>query len=75
LALIIEVFHLQLYQNLFLRNPLKLIASVNQYITNKGLVIAFSNEKEFDDFTKVFDKDLVDNFFNSKSSKGSLFKE
>jgi hypothetical protein len=53
----------------------KLIASDNQYITNKGLVIAFSNEKEFDDFTKVFDKDLVDNFFNSKSSKESLFKE
>lgn len=53
----------------------KLVASDNQYITNKGMVIAFSSEKEFDDFIKVFDKNLVDNFFNSKSSKESLFKE
>lgn len=53
----------------------KLVASDNQYITNKGLVIAFSSEKEFDDFIKVFDKNLVDNFFNSKNSKESLFKE
>ena len=53
----------------------KLVASDNQYISNKGMVIAFSSEKEFDDFIKVFDKNLVDNFFNSKSSKESLFKE
>jgi hypothetical protein len=53
----------------------KLVASDNQYITNKGMVIAFSSEKEFDDFIKVFDKNLVDNFFNSKNSKESLFKE
>ena len=53
----------------------KLIASDNQYITNKGMVIAFSNEKEFDDFINVFDKSLVENFLNNKSSKESLFKE
>jgi uncharacterized protein YbcV (DUF1398 family) len=53
----------------------KLVASDNQYISNKGMVIAFSNEKEFDNFNKVFDKNLVDNFFNSKSSKENLFKE
>jgi hypothetical protein len=39
------------------------------------MVIAFSSEKEFDDFIKVFDKNLVDNFFNSKNSKENLFKE
>jgi hypothetical protein len=53
----------------------KLVASDNQYISNKGMVIAFSSEKEFDDFIKVFDKNLVDNFFNSKNSKENLFKE
>ena len=36
----------------------KLVASDNQYISNKGMVIAFSSEKEFDDFIKVFDKNL-----------------
>ena len=53
----------------------KLVASDNKYITNKGMIIAFSNEKEFDEFIKIFDKNLVDNFFNTKSSKESLFKE
>ena len=53
----------------------KLIASVNQYITNKGMVIAFSSEEEFDNFIKIFDKSLVENFLNSKSSKENLFKE
>lgn len=53
----------------------KLIASDNQYITNKGMVIAFSNVQEFDDFIKIFDKTLADNFFNTKNSKDSLFKE
>ena len=53
----------------------KLIASDNQYITNKGMVIAFSSEEEFDNFIKIFDKSLVENFLNSKSSKENLFKE
>jgi hypothetical protein len=53
----------------------KLVASNNQYITNKGMVIAFSDEKEFDEFIKIFDKSLVENFLNSKNSKEGLFKE
>jgi hypothetical protein len=53
----------------------KLVASDNQYITNKGMVIAFSDDKEFDEFIKIFDKSLVENFLNSKNSKESLFKE
>lgn len=52
----------------------KLIASDNQFITNKGLVIAFSEEIEFDDFIKVFDKTLIDNFFKKENSKEDLFK-
>jgi len=53
----------------------KLVASDNQYISNKGMVIAFSSEKEFDDFIKVFDKNLTDNFFEKKNTKEELFKE
>jgi hypothetical protein len=53
----------------------KLVASDNQYITNKGMVIALSNEKEFDDLIKVFDKSLSDNFFEKKNTKENLFKE
>lgn len=53
----------------------KLVASNNQYITNKGMVIALSNEKEFDDLIKVFDKSLTDNFFEKKNTKEELFKE
>ena len=43
----------------------KLVSSSNQYITNKGLVIAFSDEQEFDDFVKIFDKSLVDDYFQN----------
>jgi hypothetical protein len=39
------------------------------------MVIAFSDDKEFDEFIKIFDKSLVENFLNSKNSKESLFKE
>jgi hypothetical protein len=39
------------------------------------MVIAFSSEEEFDNFIKIFDKSLVENFLNSKSSKENLFKE
>ena len=53
----------------------KLIASDNQYITSKGMVIAFSSEEEFNNFIKIFDKSLVESFLNSKSSKENLFKE
>lgn len=53
----------------------KLVSSSNQYITNKGLVIAFSDEQEFDDFVKIFDKNLVDDYFQKLNSKEDLFKE
>lgn len=53
----------------------KLVSSSNQYITNKGLVIAFSDEQEFDDFVKIFDKSLVDDYFQKLNSKEDLFKE
>jgi hypothetical protein len=52
----------------------KLVASDNQYISNKGMVIAFSNEKEFDNFNKVFDKNLVDNFLIVKVQKKIYLK-
>ena len=52
----------------------KLVASDNQYITNKGMVIAFSSEKKFDDFIKVFDKNLVDNFLIAKAQRRVCLK-
>ena len=53
----------------------ELQASDNQYIDAEDFIYPFYSLEEIEIFISLFDKQLVDDKFNSKNSKDDLFKD